>query len=308
MSETNILLQTGTNELEIIEFKISFEANNRIETQSFGINVAKVREIIRMPKITKLPNLNPNITGVFNLRERIIPALDLGYYLYGKRNVDADHKMIIAEFNKLYTGFIVNQVERIHRISWQEIITPDAIADFDNGKISITGFIKINNKNILMLDVERIIVDIDPKVAFNAENIDTQIDWNPKIIIAEDSTIIRKMMIDKLKYAGFDIQDFPTGQDAWDALEKISNEVSQGSNLSELVNLVITDIEMPKMDGYTLTKLIKSDPNLNKIPVILFSSLINDDVLHKGKSVGADLQITKPQLTELITYINQILK
>lgn len=308
MAETNILLESGTNELEIIEFKLGFEGKQGFEEQSFGINVGKVREIIRMPKLTKLPNLNPNIVGVFNLREKIIPALDLGYYLYGIPNVSSKKKMIIAEFNRMSCGFIVDDVSRIHRISWKDIVSPDAISDFENGKMSITGFIRMGNVNLLLLDVEKIVVDIDPKVALNINEIVAEVDWSPKILIAEDSPVIRKMIVDKLKYAGFEVKDFGNGQDAWDYFIEVTMQVNQGAKLSDFVDIVISDIEMPMMDGYTLTKLIKTDPRLNKLPVILFSSLINDDVIHKGKSVGADYQITKPQLSELITYINQFLK
>jgi two-component system chemotaxis response regulator CheV len=309
MAETNILLESGTNELEVIEFLLSYtDVNGKKTSQPFGINVAKVREIIRMPELTKLPNLPECVFGVFNLRNRIIPALDLSKYLYNIHVIDKNKKMIIAEFNKLQCGFIVDDVQSIHRISWSDIISPDAISDFDTETLSIVGIIKMSDRNILMLDVEKIVADIDPNIAMDTRNVNKTVEWKPKIVTAEDSAVIRKMITDKLTFAGFEVFAYSDGQSAWDKMEEISRKVSEGASLSSLVNVVISDIEMPKMDGYTLTKMIKSDNNLSAVPVILFSSLINNEIRHKGEAVGANYQLTKPQLGELITFVNQLLE
>jgi two-component system chemotaxis response regulator CheV len=307
--ETNILLQSGTNELEVVEFALNFTGKNGVvQTQSFGINVAKVREIIRMPALTKMPNLPECVYGVFNLRNSLISALDLSKYLYSSENNDPNRKMIISEFNKIRCGFIVNDVHRIHRISWSQIESPEAFQDFDESNSTVIGIIKKDDRTILMLDVEKIIADIDPTSALDKVSDNISATGPLKAITAEDSTTIRKLITERLKIAGYEIESYQNGEDAWNRLAEISKKTAQGETLSDMVNVVITDIEMPKMDGYTLTKNIKSDPVLQKLPVVIFSSIVSADVLHKGRSVGADVQLTKPQIGELLEVLRALVK
>ncbi len=307
--ETNILLQSGTNELEVVEFVLNFAGRNgALQSQSFGINVAKVREIIRMPPLTKMPNLPECVYGVFNLRNSLISALDLSKYLYNYENRDPHRKMIISEFNKIRCGFIVNDVHRIHRISWSQIESPDSMHDFDEGDSTIIGIIKKDERTILMLDVEKIIADIDPVSAMDKTVEPLAIPKPLRAITAEDSVTIRKLITERLKMAGYEIESFQNGEDAWDRLRGITKEIAAGKDLSDFVNVVITDIEMPKMDGYTLTKNIKSDPMLKELPVVIFSSIVSQDILHKGRAVGADVQLTKPQIGELLEMLRAIVK
>lgn len=308
-TNTNILLESGTNELEVVEFSIKYaDKSGKIVSQSYGINVAKVREIIRMPQLTKMPTLPNAIYGVFNLRGHIIPALDLSRFLYSVGNYDKENKMIIAEFNKVQVGFIVQDVQRIHRISWTDIVSPDTMHEIDPENSSIVGIIHNNGKHILMLDVEKIVADIDPTSAIDQKKTDITVSRKPIAITAEDSTTIRRMITDKLKLAGFDIISFKDGKEAWDKLNEISKEVAQGKLLKDFVQVVITDIEMPVLDGYSLTKSIKSNPYLANLPVVIFSSIISEDVLHKGKSVGADAQLTKPQIGELLDTVRYLIE
>jgi len=280
---TNILLTVGTNELEVIEFSLQHPDPNTgdMVTQSFGINVTKVREIMRMPKVTPVPGLPSGIVGIFNLRSRIIPALDLAYLLWQYPNAGEDRKMIIAEFSGSQYGFIVNQVYRIHRFSWKRVEPPDVVSEFARENNYIIGIVKTEDRNILMLDVEKIIADL-----------------NPTLAVAEVQADITEELP----------RSFHNGEDAWKALEEIANSVSSLPELYKKVNLVVTDIEMPQMDGYTLTKKIKQHPLLQNLPVIIFSSMVTDDVLHKGKSAGADAQLTKPQVSILLDTIQELLK
>lgn len=308
-ANTNILLESGTNELEVVEFIIKYtDEAGKEQIQPFGVNVAKVREIIRMPKLTKLPNLPDTVYGVFSLRGSIIPALDLRKYLYANECDFQDHKMIITEFNKLRVGLICNDVRRIHRISWSDIISPEAMQDFDSDKSSIVGIIQVKGSTILMLDIEKIVADIDPSCAIDMNKPVDVFDTKPKAITAEDSVTIRRMITDRLNFAGFEINSFNNGNDAWEHMKLVSKRVSAGEKLSDICNVVITDVEMPIMDGYSLTKNIKSDPNLSSLPVIIFSSIISEDVLHKGRSVGANAQLTKPQIGELLDTIRILLE
>ena len=315
MSKTNILLETGTNEFEVVEFNIIYNQNklnsaNSIKKvqQSFGINVAKVREIIRMPKLTKMPNLPDVVYGIFRLRGDIYPAVDLSKFLYNQENKDDNVKMIIAEFNNLKVGFIVNEVKKIHRITWSQIVPADSMQEFSTDTTSIIGLFRIEDNNVLMLDVEKIVADIAPTSAI--DNIDEDFEVvsdTPIAITAEDSTIIRKMITNKMNIAGFKLDPYNDGLSCWERMQKIADEVEKGSSLSNFCNVVITDIEMPGMDGYTLTKNIKSHPILRELPVILFSSIITPDLLHKGKSVGADAQMTKPQIGELLQIVKTLI-
>ncbi len=306
---TNILLESGTNELEIVEFILGYKDRaGRQKQQSYGVNVAKVREIIRMPNLTQMPSLPDMICGVFNLRGHVIPAVDLAKFLYGIEEDFDKKKMIIAEFNKVQVGFIVDDVQRIHRISWKQIMSPDTMEEFNPEKSTVVGLINFEDRHILMLDVEKIVADIDPASAMDSSNQEKFFDHKPIAITAEDSALIRKLITERLKKAGFEIVSFRDGESAWNKMQEISSQVANGARLDDLVNVVITDIEMPGMDGYTLTKFIKSDDKLKKLPVVIFSSIVSDDILHKGKSVGADAQMTKPQIGELLDVVRTLIE
>lgn len=306
--DSNILLESGTNELEIVEFIIKVKSSSgNIENHYFGINVAKVREIIRMPGLTQLPNLPKSVIGVFNLRDTIIPALNLADYLYKYNSNHKNQKMIIAEFNKIKSGFIVDDVNRIHRISWSQIESPEALQEFNSDDSTVVGIIKLEDRNILMLDVEKIIADIDPSSAMDRTKIEFKMTGKPIAVTAEDSATIRKMISDRLNMAGFEIHSFNDGFEAWQFLQETANSVKTVEELKTKVNVIITDIEMPQMDGYSLTKQVKSHPLLSKIPVLIFSSIVSQEILHKGKSVGADAQLTKPQIGELLETVRNLL-
>ncbi len=296
---TNILLETGTNELEIVEFFIEKDQGVR---EYYGINVIKVQEIMRYPKITSLPQ-RPHecFVGLMRVREEIIPLLDLGMYLYKKR-LDTSSKVIITEFNKMKIGFLVSGLTRIHRISWENVSPPVEIEYGDNTPC-ITGVIKFEDRIVFILDVEKIVTDMapifeDPKLKQQSEE-----GTNYKVLVVDDSPTIRRMLVSNLK--GFDVHVASNGQEAFDYLKSL------GSSWDEIIkrcNLVISDIEMPQMDGFTLTKKIKEDPILRDLPVILFSSMIIDKLLHKGKAVGADDQITKPEIGQLADRARQLIE
>lgn len=314
--KTNILLETGTNELEIIEYILDYkDTDGSMKKQSFGINVAKVREIMNMPEITELPNQPPNVKGIFNLRNRIIPVIDLGLSLFHFSDEQPNKKLIVTEFNNNQFGFIVNEVKRIYRFSWTQVEAPDIINDFSEEQASIIGIIKTEDKNILLADVEKIIAEINPSLGLEvarediikAEEVKKLTAHDITVVTAEDSPTIRKMITGRLNLAGFKIQAFNDGMSAWNYLEDIAKKVEAGENLSKYVNLVITDVEMPQMDGFTLTKNIKTHKILQALPVVIFSSIVSEEVAHKGASVGADLQLTKPQISILLDSINKLL-
>ena len=294
-----ILLESGTNELEIVEFEV---ANNK-----FGINVIKVKEIIQPMNVTFIPHVHPHVEGIIQLRGEVLPVVDMLKVL-GISNVQRNpqQKYIVAEFNKQRVVFHVDNVTQIHRISWNQIEKPSDM--YQGGTSQVIGVIKHNDEMILLLDFERIMVDINPASSISIEavkKLGKRERSEKKVVIAEDSPLLRKLLFDTMQEAGYmNVDFFENGRDAYEYLEAL---VKADKNIENHVQLVITDIEMPQMDGHHLTKKIKSHPDLRKLPVIIFSSLITDDLRHKGEEVGAEGQISKPEIAELILRMDQLI-
>ncbi|WP_045212044.1 chemotaxis protein [Desulfonatronovibrio magnus] len=302
MTQSRILLESGTNELEIVEFYLTETLSNGQEYKGYyGVNVSKVLRIIHRPAVTGMPNLShPCILGAFNQRSRIIPLVDLSVWLSKNRPDKDTEKVIITEFNKLINGFLVSGVTRIHRLSWEQIEAPDQYTDRYSSN-SITGVVKIEDRIVFLIDLEKIIAELNPDAGLK---LDEDIDWKTSreftALIADDSTIIRNMIGDLLEKAGFKVIKTKNGQEALDYIEKLKAMAAEKNQpVSSMLQIVISDIEMPVVDGFNLTKRIKTDPALNHLPVILFSSLISERLRHKGESVGADDQISKPEISLL---------
>ncbi|MGG4167330.1 chemotaxis protein [Rossellomorea vietnamensis] len=291
-----ILLESGTNELEIVEFEVQ---NNK-----FGINVIKVKEIIQPAAVTPIPHSHPHVKGLVQLRGEVLPVVDMARVLGVEEEETPKSKYIVAEFNQQKVIFHVHNVTQIHRISWNQIEKP---SDMYSGVHSgIIGVIKREDTMILLLDFESIMLEINPETGIRVDQVKKlgpRERRNKKIIAAEDSPLLRKLLNDTLKEAGYeDVEFFENGADAFQYLESI---VDGNQDVKESVHLVLTDIEMPQMDGHHLTKRIKNHPKLNTLPVIIFSSLITNDLKHKGEMVGAEDQISKPEIAELILKIDQ---
>lgn len=294
--QNEILLESGTNELELLEFKVG--------GNSYGINVAKIKEILPYQKPTPVPNSHPCIEGIFMPRDMVITSVDLAKTLNLPHSENEKNDMyIITKFNKLTVAFHVQEVMGIHRVSWKDIIKPD---DTLNDEDSVaTGIIRVNGNLIIILDFEKIVFDISPSTGLKVSDVkgpqDKRNDF--AILMAEDSHLLLAQMKDCLTKAGYNnIICKENGQEAWDYLQLLSNN----GNLDS-VSLVITDIEMPKMDGHRLTKLIKSTPEMSQIPVVIFSSLVTEELRHKGDSLGADAQLSKPEIGQLVDTIDNLL-
>ena len=296
---SGILLETGTNEVEILELFIDEGGY----TGYYGVNVAKVLEIITMPsQITRPPHMRGSFAaGIFKHRDRLVVLLDLAAWLGRVRVEDVQPKVLITEFNGIVTAFIVSGVTRIHRATWSDIRPLDGYAeDLSN---SVTGVITLNERLVFLLDLEKAISDIDPALAISASRtMDDTLpgDYKPKRVLhADDSLVIRKTLKQRMEENHlFTVESVANGDEAWSHLDEVKKKCARsGEPLNTHVDVVLTDIEMPGMDGYHLCKLIKDDPDLKTIPVILFSSLITEKLLHKGAAVGADGQFSKPDLT-----------
>lgn len=296
-NDKGILLETGTNELEIVEFNLG--------NSSFGINVMKVREIVTPQKITTLPNSHPNAEGVIQLRGEVVPIIDLAKAMsIPPSSNPQEDRVIISEFNQMKVAFHVHGVSRIHRISWEQIEKPSEFAESD--KSSTTGIIKMDDRLIILLDFERIVLEMSPKSGINVETV-KELGYRQRsekhIVIAEDSTMLRELLKSTLNEAGFhNLHFYNDGKLAWEYLEELSSKYGDG--IAEHVQLVITDIEMPQMDGHHLTRRVKEHPYLRKLPVIIFSSLITDTLRHRGEVVGANAQVSKPEINKLVKHID----
>ena len=311
MKRDEILLEAGTNELEIVEFYLDEEElpaepeAQALETGEYrgyyAVNVAKVLEIIQMPKVTELPEVHhPSVLGAFNLRNQIIPLVDLSLWLEKKASKQETPKVIVTEFNNVNTAFMVSGVNRIHRISWEEVESPNPYMA-TLSKDSINGVVKLEDRIIFLLDLERIVADLNPQLGLK---LDTAVDWSGhpsyRALVADDSGMIRSMIKDQLELANFVVEAHTNGRDAWERLLSLkAKSEAEGKSINDYVQIVISDIEMPSMDGHNLTRRIKEDNVLKALPVMLFSSLITDRLRHKGESVGADEQISKPEITRV---------
>lgn len=292
--DTKILLENGTNELEVLEFLLDGNA--------YGINVAKVKEIISYQPVTPVPNAHPSIEGIFMPRETMITAIDLKNCL--QRGVSEEKGLfIITNFNKLDIAFHVDNVVGIHRVSWKDIIKPDATVSTTEEGIA-TGIIKINGKLIIILDFEKIVSDINPETGLKVTEIDELGERKRNdvpILIAEDSVLLNKLIVESLRKAGYyNLIHTKNGQEAYDIIQ----DCKKNGSLDEHVQCIITDIEMPLMDGHRLTKLVKEDEATKDIPVIIFSSLVNEEMKRKGEALGADAQLSKPEIGNLVKVID----
>jgi len=297
MKKDNILLESGTNELEVMEFTVA--------DQRFGINVSKVVEIIRREKVTPMPNSNPYVEGVFKPRDEVLTLINLAAYLGLPPMEDEERDIfIITKFNNISTAFHVHNVEAIHRISWTDIEKPDR-AIYGGVDSLATGIAKIDGRLVTIIDFERILADINPSSGIQISDIDrlgARVSSDKKILVAEDSMLLEKMIEESLSKAGYgNIISCGDGLEAW---EKLTQFKALGGDIKQHVACVISDIEMPKMDGHHLLKLIRDDETLKDLPVIIFSSLITDEMRIKGESLKATAQIAKPDILDLVGLID----
>lgn len=296
--DMKILLENGTNELEVLEFTVG--------DNSYGINVAKIKEIINYQPVTPVPNSHPSIEGIFMPRDIMITAIDLRNCLQ-KGTSEPGGFFIVTNFNNLDIAFHVDSVVGIHRVSWGDIIKPNATVNNTDEGVS-TGIIKIQGKLIIILDFERIVTDISPETGLRIEEIESldkiQERADYPILIAEDSVLLNHLIVDSLKAAGYtQLINVTNGEEAWNVIEDC---VKRG-NLDSSVKLLITDIEMPIMDGHRLTRLVKENDATKRVPVVIFSSLVNEEMMRKGEALGADAQISKPEIGNLVRIVDGLL-
>ncbi|MCR5559127.1 MAG: chemotaxis protein [Schwartzia sp.] len=296
-----ILLETGTNEFEIVEFNIG--------DVNYGINVAKVREVITAAAfpVTSMPQAHPYVDGLFTLRGRAIPLVNLPRCL-NVHGTEQPKNIIVTEISNYNIGFLVDNVSRIHRISWKEMEPTPEVGD----QSRVVGIIKFeNDKIVLLLDFETIIAEINPEINQKLTTFaEAKADIKERrakehIVVAEDSPMLRDLLVSTLHESGYNfVKGNTNGQEAWDYLSALAK---QDGDIKDHVSLIVSDIEMPKMDGHRLLKLIREDERLHDVPLILFSSLINEEMRRKGDELGANGQIAKPEINQLIGLMDKLI-
>ncbi|MDR0821950.1 MAG: chemotaxis protein [Oscillospiraceae bacterium] len=303
-TKDQVTFDASSTELQLLEFLVGHEV--------YGINIAKVSEIIRFCELTPMPSAPEAIEGVFMHREKLVTVIDL-HKILGMQ-IPPEHGsglMIVCDFEQLSVAFHVSMVNGIQRLGWSTIEKPPTVNH--NGEGLTTGIAKLENKMIMILDCEKIVCDLNygneyEAVDFEELDLDSaknDVDFGRHIIVAEDSSFLNKVMCDALKAAGFkNLHPFYNGLDAWDYIRSLKG----GTNLKQACAAVISDIEMPQMDGHTLTKLIKDDKELRGVPVFIFSSLIHENMRQKGDSAGANAQFSRAQLSDLLKILLETMK
>jgi len=309
MRQDKILLESDTNELEIVEFRVDeLDSHDNLIPCHYGVNVAKVREIIRLPKLTKALNTSDAVEGMIKLREKVIPVLNLSKILNKYTGDLVADRVIVLEFNNLMVGVLVHSVSRIYRISWKNVEAPASAVYSDQ----VTGLVKMEDRIILVLDFEKIVAEFCSSSALRPLSAEQLLESggndrsSKTILVADDSPFIRNTMCSALRGAGYNVEEAVNGLEAWEKIQKHMQESSDTDTLfRSRIQLLITDVEMPQMDGLHLTSLVRKETSLKELPIIIFSSLASEDNIRKWHDLGAQQILTKPDLPNLVKYADQ---
>ena len=296
--DKEILLESGTNELELLVFDVA--------DYTFGINVAKVREVLPTAEITALPRAHSSIRGVFKLRSNVIPCVSLLDHLGIEATSDhSESNMILTDFNQQQTAFLVDGVERIHRLSWENILAVPGLDALSH--TPVTALARCDNRLIVMLDFEMILDDVTDQY-FRTDVVDNPLGLpreQLKIMLAEDSPTVREAIGNTLRNSGYtQLFFFDNGAEAWDWMQRM---LKANGRREDVCDLIISDVEMPQIDGFHLTKRVKEHTELKHIPVLLYSSIITPDNHKKGQAVGADAQVAKPELNKVVQLADELI-
>ncbi len=303
------ILETGKNELEIVDFRIYEDRPSESYEWIFGVNVAKVREVLRMPKVTKVPNMPPEVEGMAEIRGKLIPVVSLAKWMGLEEPPDRKKFLLHLEFLRENVGVIVHEARRIRRISWSDIKkAPDTLNQKLGGRI--TGVVDTEDGLLIILDFEGILHDIGLLKIFHEEEALKEAGTTKEtytVLLAEDSPVARKIIREILENAGHKVIEAEDGSQALEILNQyLEKAQKEGKSVRDYIQVVITDIEMPNMDGLTLTKKIKETVGLMGLPVIVNTTLSDDTNRERAFRVNADSFIVKFDAQELISMVNRL--
>jgi two-component system chemotaxis response regulator CheV len=304
------VLQVGSNEMELVDFRIFKKDGDKVYEGIYGVNVVKVREIIKIPNITEIPNVPEFVEGIFDLRGVVIPVINLAKWMGIEVPEDLDIKprVLIAEFNGMLIGFIVHEAKRIRRISWEDI--ESASFSMGNGvldKAQITGVTRIENDEVLLiLDLETIMEEL----GIYQPNIDLEDGLIEQLgglaLIVDDSSTARKLMRDALDKMGMKPIEAKDGVNALEKLEELYNVY--GDSITKELKIIISDVEMPQMDGFHFAAKLKDDERFKDIPLIFNSSISDHFSEIRGKEAGGEAYLTKFDAPEFYSEISRVVK
>lgn len=302
---------TGSNKFEMLLFRLGGDAKGD-RSELFGINVFKIREIVAMPAITAVAGSPDHMLGVVNLRGQIISVIDLPA-IVGCHPQTGLNIMLVTEFARTTQAFAVESVEDIVRLDWSQVLSAEASAA--GGMVTSIARLdgdKDNSRLVQVLDVETILRNMMPsgELDVNPDTIGPQITLKPgSILLAADDSVVARALIEQgLEAMGIPYIITKTGKEAWDQLLSIAKTAeTEGKSVHDKVALVLTDLEMPEMDGFTLTRNIKQDPRFKDIPVVIHSSLTGSANEDHVKSVGADAYVAKFVAEDLAATLRKVL-
>ena len=304
------VLQVGSNEMELVDFRIFKKEGDKVYEGIYGVNVVKVREIIKIPNITEIPNVPDFVEGIFDLRGVVIPVINLAKWMGIEVPDDLNIKprVLIAEFNGMLIGFIVHEAKRIRRISWEDI--ESASFSMGNGvldKAQITGVTRIeNNEVLLILDLETIMEELgiyQPNIDLEDGLIDQ---LGGLALVVDDSSTARKLMKDALTKMGMKPIEAKDGVNALEKLEELYNVY--GESITKELKIIISDVEMPQMDGFHFAAKLKDDDRFKDIPLIFNSSISDHFSEIRGKEAGGEAYLTKFDAPEFYNEISRVVK
>jgi len=303
-------LKVGSNEMELVDFRILSNTEDGVYEGIYGINVAKVREIIRVPKLTELPGTPEYIEGIFDLRDVVIPVINLACWMgiNPPEGLERNLRVIITEFNNVLIGFIVHEAKRIRRINWNDIepaTFSSSSGTLDGSKI--TGVTKIEGDNVLLiLDLESVVQELglyepDIEDVSNGED-----EFSGVALILDDSATARKIVNEALTKMGFQVVEANDGQDGLEALEDLYKKY--GENISSNLKLILSDVEMPRMDGFHFAANVKKDGRFNDVPIIFNSSISDHFSEIRGKEAGAEAYLVKFQAGPFYEEVSRVVR
>ncbi len=303
-------LKVGSNEMELVDFRILKQEEDSVYEGIYGINVSKVKEIIRIPELTDLPGTPEFIEGIFDLRDIVIPVVNLAKWMgiEEPENAKDNARIIITEFNNVLIGFVVHEARRIRRISWSDIEPATFVSgsgSLDSSKI--TGVTKIEGDNVLLiLDLESVVQDLglyEPDTDNVPQEIET---FSGLALVLDDSSTARKIVKEALIKMGFKVVEAIDGNDGLQKLNDLYD--TYGENLTETLKIIVSDVEMPQMDGFHFAANVKDDARFSTIPIVFNSSISDDFSEDRGIEAGGEAYLVKFQASSFYDEVARVVR
>ncbi|MGM0533984.1 MAG: chemotaxis protein [Campylobacterota bacterium] len=302
-------LRVGSNEMELVDFRIFKKVGDKIYEGIYGVNVSKVKEIIKMPKLTELPGVPDFIEGIFDLRGVVIPVIDLAKWMGVEvpPEKDKNKRIIIAEFNNIYVSFVVHEAKRIRRINWEDI-EPASFSSGDGAfdKSKITGVTKIENDDVLLiLDLESVVAELGLYHQEVDENVEVE-KFSGFALALDDSPVARKYVRKALERMGFTVVEANDGVEGLEKLEEMYK--SYGDAIGKNLKIIVSDVEMPQMDGFHFAANVKDDERFRNIPVVFNSSISDSFSDKRGEDAGGEGYLVKFEAGKFYEEVARIVK